>query len=533
MSNSWTDYSQNRKIRELEESLGSTHARMASERSRMRSELSHIRGTLEQRLDRVSATLDAFIELSDVRATLSMFDDAAIARHRTLQMLDGASLSRLDLTDVPGYWLVPAARGLHALLSDDVGTARARFDEAARRDASRARHFAALAAALTRAEHARTMGEGVTADLLPHLPDPDEVVTRGQRALWLLTADGAFGDDARDHLILSTIRNWSNREVTVPPVRALAAAAPRSAPSVRPARRGRTGGGGTDAGRSAGHEGIAKRDAALRELTGLREAVARITALGGEETSTEALAPDEASAEFLSESLRTLVEEGSAEEAPLISRANTLRAVIESSGRQGALPLWTDEVGTVTALLGEDLTRQDAPPHRRTFALVLQRSAVVDSAESLLRAATEPVEDSSRVVVQGKQVTITSTGPDPRELARAEAGLGARHAYEGNARVYAWGFLALAGILALLGLVSSSGFWLLLCAASAVGSGSAFWVDHRERAAAREAGEAQVGRFSRSVAEAAEQWRDKLLASEQGTEQARGEAEEIRRLLNP
>jgi hypothetical protein len=530
MSNSWTDYSQNRKIRELEESLGSTHARMASERRRMRSELSHIRGTLEQRLDRVSATLDAFIELSDVRATLSMFDDAAIARHRTLQMLDGAPVPRLDLADAPGYWLVPAARGLHALLADDVATARARFDEAARRDAPRARHFAALATALTRAEHARTMGEGITADLLPHLPDPGEKVTRGQRALWLLTADGAFGDDAREHLLLSTIRRWSDREVTVPPVGALTAAAPRSEPSVRPARRG---GGATGSGLSAGADGIARREAALRKLTGLKEAVARITALGSEETSQEALAPDPVSAEFLVESLRTLVEEGSTEEAPLISRANTLRAVIESSGQNGPLPLWTDEVGTVAELLGDDLTRQDAPPHRRTFALVLQRSAVMDSAQTLLREATEPIEDSSRLHAQGGRVTVTSAGPDTRELERAKAQLRARHAYEGNARMYSWGFLGLSVLLAVLGLVSSSGFWLLLCVATAIGAGAAFAVDRREQAAAQAAGEAQADRLSRSAAEAAEQWRDSLLASEKVTDEARHEAEEIRRLLNP
>ena len=55
----WIDYSQNRKIRELQDSLDSAHYQMATERRRMRSELSRVRGTLEQRLDRVSASLDA------------------------------------------------------------------------------------------------------------------------------------------------------------------------------------------------------------------------------------------------------------------------------------------------------------------------------------------------------------------------------------------------------------------------------------------------------------------------------------------
>lgn len=528
MSNSWTDYSQNRKIRDLEETLDSTHAQMASERRRMRSELTHIRGSLEQRLDRVSATLDAFVELSDVRATLSMFDAAAIARHRTLQMLDGAAPSRLDLADVPGYWLVPAARGLHALLSDDVGAARVRFDEAARCDAARARHFAALATALTRAEHARAMGEDVTADLLPHLPDPEEKVTRGQRALWLLTADGAFGDDAREHLLLSTVRRWSSRGVTVPAVGSLAAPASSAAPSTRPARRGGSGG----SGRSTGDSGIARREGALGRLTALRESVARITALGVDE-GPEALAPDRVSAEFLTESLRVLVEEGSAEEAPLIARANTLRAVVESSGGGSSLPLWTDEVGTVAALLGDDLTRQDAPPHRRTFALVLQRSAVMDSADQLVGEATAPIEDSTQVTVQGGKVTVTSAGPDPRELERARSRIRDSRTEEGNARVYLWGSAALAGLLAVLGLTSGSGLWWVLCAVAAVAAGVSFAFDRGQREQARVAAEARMDRLSASAAEAAERWRERFGASERAADDARREAAEIRRLLNP
>ena len=45
--------------------------------------------------------------------------------------------------------------------------------------------------------------------------------TRVQRALWLLSADGSFGDDAREHLLLSTLRHWLDRrrerEIDDPP----------------------------------------------------------------------------------------------------------------------------------------------------------------------------------------------------------------------------------------------------------------------------------------------------------------------------
>ncbi|MFD6950407.1 hypothetical protein A6A08_06305 [Nocardiopsis sp. TSRI0078] len=523
MSN-WIDYSQNRKIRDLEDSLNSAHYQMASDRRRMRSELSRIQGTLEQRVNRVSASLDAFIELSDIRATLAMFDGAALARHRVLQMLDGAALPRLDLADVPGYWLTPAARGLHALLAGDTGTARARFDEAARRDAGRARHFAAMATALTRAEHARAMGEGVTAELLPHLPGPSEEVTRGQRALWLLTADGSFGDEAREHLLLSTVGHWARQEVRAPAATALSASLTPAAEasSVRPVRRGPSS--------RREPQGIERRAAAAQRITGLRESVARITALGGEGTPLEALAPDEVSAEFLDQTLRLLVEEGSAEEAPLLARAGELRAVIE--GEDGPRPRWTETVGTVGELLDDDLVRQDAPPHRRTFALVLQRPAVMEGAEELVREAAAPVEDATVLSAQGVRVRITSNGADPGELERARDRLRMQWGYEGSAPVYVWGFLAVTGLLAVLGLVSANSLAWFLCLAAAACAAASVVAVLRGRTESRETAEAAVRRLDRSIAEAAEQWREKLLASEQYAVTARREAGEIDRLLN-
>ncbi len=524
----WIDYSQNRKLRELEDSLDSAHYQMATERRRMRSELSHIRGTLEQRLDRVSASLDAFIELSDVRAVLAMFDGAALARHRTLQMLDGVPVAHPDLEDVPGYWLVPAALGLHALLEGDAAAARVRFDEAARRDATRAGHFAALATALTSAGHARAMDTAATADLLPRLPSPTEEVTRGQRALWLLTADGSFGDDARQHLLLSTLRAWSEERVGVPASAGLAALTADA--SDAPAVSGKKPGAPTSRGQRPG--GPAGRAEAARRITALREGVARVVALDGEDASPSALAPDEVSAAFLNDTLRLLVEEGSPEEAPLLARARELRAVIESSGEGGPPRRWTDTVGTVASLLGDDLVRQDAPPHRRTFALVLQRSTVTERAEELVREASAPVEDSTTLQVQGVRVTLSSHGAEPRELERARTQLRERWRDTGSARTYAWGLLAMTGLLAVLGLASASGLVWFLCAAAAAGAGIALMVDRNRRSEARDTAEATVRRLDVHVAEAAEKWRASLLASEEHAVTARREAGQIDRLLN-
>ncbi|KOX13369.1 hypothetical protein [Nocardiopsis sp. NRRL B-16309] len=512
---SWTDYSQNTRIRELEEALDSAHARIAHERRHLRSELSQVRGNLEKRLDRVSATLDAFIELSDVRETLSLFGDAARARHRTLQMLDGAAVPDLRLEDVPDYWLVPAAHGLHALRAGDTATARVRFDDAARRDADRGRAFAALATALTHAEHARAIGASLTADLLPHLPLPSEELDRGRRALWLLTADGSFGDEAREHLLLSTLRHWSAEGVRPTGFSGLGAAPPSAK---RGAARGRL------------PAGVAERVAAARRLTGLREDIARITALGSEEASARALAPDRVSADFLWESLRLLVEEGSPEEAPLLARAGELRGVIEgdASGQQA----WDDRVGTVEALLDEDMVRDEAPPHRRTFALVLQRPAVLDAAETLLGEATAPVEDRSTVPVRGTRVAITSRGADAQDLADLDARLEREHDSASTPSFLGPTGLGLTALLVVAALVTSSGVLWLLCLASALATAAVF-VTNRGRGRNEEERRAGQKRARTQVDAAVASWRAALAEAEGASATAREEAGRIRSLLNP
>lgn len=512
---SWTDYSQNTRIRDLEEALDSAHARMARERSHLRSELSQVRGNLEKRLDRVSATLDAFIELSDVRETLSLFGDAARARHRTLQMLDGATVPDLRLDDVPDYWLVPAAHGLHALHTGDTATARVRFDDAARRDAHRGRTFAALATALTHAEHARTMGASLTADLLPHLPLPSEELDRGRRALWLLTADGSFGDEAREHLLLSTLRHWSAEGAQPTEATGLGAAPP---PRTRGSARDRL------------PAEVTQCVAAARRLTGLREDVARITALGGEESPVEALAPDRVSADFLWESLRLLVEEGSPEEAPLLVRAGELRGVIE--GDTNAPPAWDARVGTVAALLNDDMVRDEAPPHRRTFALVLQRPAVMDTAEALLGQATAPVEDRSSVPVRGTRVALTSRGADAQDL----AGLDARLARENTTTALPWYLkpagLGVTAVFAIAALATSDAFlWVLVLAAAA--ATIAVFAKGSGREQNREELRAQQERAHKQVEAAVASWREALAEAEGAAATAREEAGRIRSLLDP
>ncbi|MFY7070043.1 hypothetical protein ACOQFV_29660 [Nocardiopsis changdeensis] len=514
----WIDYSQNRRLRELQEDVSSAHSMLYSERKRMRSELSSLRGGLEQRLDRVSATLDAFIELSDIRATLAVFSPHALARHRVLAMLDGSVPAVLELEDVPDYWLPPAAHGLHALLTGSPAGALPHLDEAARRDPERAAAFSVLAAALTRAEYARTLGG--SGDLLPHLPAPDEQISRGRRALWILTADGSLGEEAREQLLLSTLRHWSALGAEAP---ALDLSAP--AASGRSSRSGRRGGG------SAPDAQLDARAAAVDRLTALHGDVARITAPGGD-TGAERTAPDEGSASFLTEALVALVEEGTPEEAPLIARANELRAVIEN-GDGGRRPGWDDGVGTVSSLLAEDLRASGATPHRSTFALVLQRPAVTRTVEDLLRQASAPLPESTTVTVQGVRVGVTENGPTTPQLDRAEQQLALRYRAEQGGRLYVWGLGVLAALLVVLALVSQAGFAWFLAAGCALGAVGFLVRDLREARSAAEAREAQLHRLRREADQAGRQWRERLDEARAREATARKLADEISALLDP
>src|SRR2546430_12749116 len=106
----WGDYGQSRRIQALREDMSAVSQSLAEARSstkRLQSELSKVTGSLELRLNRLSAAFDAFVEISDLRMTLGLFDAHAKARHRARQLFGENPLPG-EPTDVEGYWLAPA-----------------------------------------------------------------------------------------------------------------------------------------------------------------------------------------------------------------------------------------------------------------------------------------------------------------------------------------------------------------------------------------------------------------------------------------
>src|SRR3569833_2366872 len=121
----WTDYRQNRRIQELQGEVEAAYSYAASRSRALQSRLSQVQGTLERRLDRLATSFDAFVELSDIRLDLAMFDREAAVRNRTRRLLTALARGAgdpapLDLDDCPGYWLKPAADGLAALVHGEA-----------------------------------------------------------------------------------------------------------------------------------------------------------------------------------------------------------------------------------------------------------------------------------------------------------------------------------------------------------------------------------------------------------------------------
>lgn len=152
------DYGDRYVQRKLETELQDAYAFQARESSAIRSQMAQLTGSIEQRLDRLTKAFYAFVELSDVRAELAVFEGEASVRHAALRLL--RSLVRR------------AAALAEAQELDPVRTAV--FRSACLAVAGRA---------------------GLAVPLLPAaLQEAGEQVTYAQRALWQACAHGVYGD---------------------------------------------------------------------------------------------------------------------------------------------------------------------------------------------------------------------------------------------------------------------------------------------------------------------------------------------------
>ncbi|HEY7598071.1 MAG TPA: hypothetical protein VH969_33355 [Actinophytocola sp.] len=453
--NWWTDYQQNKRLRGLEADLSSVSASLASARSsqrRLNAELSKVRGSLEQRLDRLSAAFDAFVEISDLRMTLVLFDEQGRVRHQARRLLAGTGPDG-EVSDVDGYWLAPAVSALRVAVDGVVDADSLNLAKA--RDPQRAAVFHVLGAGLLGGRS--TVDAGLLADVLPV---PAATMPRHQRAVWTLAADGFFGPAGWELV----------RSRGVEFVRALPDDARGSA---------------VDALRAIGTAG-ATSTSPPRELEGLGDvtialgAGASLATLRSWVEETLAGYPSEPPAEAdpaVRPVVELLVEEGSPVEQPLLVRERELRAVIEGKG--GQPPAWDGPAGETVELLRTD-AKDASHPARRAAAVRICGELVITAAERL--AATARADAPYRVEARTRQglVTITADGPDQGSVARARSRIDDGAKVSAQRRVVAGVALGVGLAFVVLAVVAGWG-WLFAALLGPVVALYQWRIDVRER----------------------------------------------------
>ncbi|MFC0528668.1 hypothetical protein [Phytohabitans kaempferiae] len=414
MSDNWQDYRQQRAIRSLGDevsSLSSSLYTQQRESSRLRSELSKLQGSVEARLSRLIRSFDAFVELSDLRVTLAMFDPPALVRHRTRLLVAAASQDQpppaAGFADVPGYWLAPAATALGALLRDE--DAEEPLTLALERDAGRT----ALLITLTATAAGRA---DLSAAWLPKALGPlpaGEPVTRAVRALWTSAAAGVFGPDG---LALVGKRLAGLVDGVDPERERTTAEAWRARIGTLPATVTRP---------QSILEPVPDAEKALAagaRLAALRELCAGTGGPAAPEAATDS--PDPYS---LAAVLRALVDEGTDEEAPLLRRSAELRAVIEDR-EYTDVEQWAAPLKPPLELLLDDAFLPDGSPLARMARTASARWLLPAAERLATEAATDPPREATTAIE--RTAVRVRAGTTPQGLDAVRDALAARYAGE-------------------------------------------------------------------------------------------------------
>ena len=402
----WQNARQRRAINELSgelSSLSSSLARQRSESSRLRSQLRQVHGSLEQRVARLTTSLTALVELTDVQAVLAMFDPPALVRHRAREAItdlcevrDRVPPLSPPADDVPGYWLGPAVAALVALA--DGEHADGSLATAEQRDPHRTALL--LTCGLTLAGHAELAQRWLPVALGPL--SPSVPVTEAQRTLWMMAAAGGFGAAGaatlRQRLAelfggQTPDQQEAERKAWTELVDRLPASSVGVPSLVRDNR------------------SVQRSLAAAGTLAALRERCAPADP-----------EPADVARDRLTAVVHSLVDEGTPQEAPLLRRAAELRAVVEAAWEE-AVPAtgWDAEVGYPC-----DLLRGDAFDERRPGLAQAARHAgrgwLIEVATRLVEeTAAEPPATVTVSVAGAGQVKVGPGGADSWDLSRARA----------------------------------------------------------------------------------------------------------------
>lgn len=413
------DYGDRRVQRRLESELQDAYQYQAQVSSTLQSRMAQVQGSLQQRIDRLTKAFYAFVELSDLRAELAVFEDEATVRHATQRLL--RSLLRraadqttelpalpADLPRCPGYWLRPAVGSVAASLAGDEPAAAAALAEAQQLDPVRTAVFRTASLAVA----------GQPALASPQLPaalqQPGAQVTYAQRALWRACAHGVYGDAGR-----GLVREWLAGYVRgLDTAAASAEEAEWASAASRILRKSDLPGElrhGLAYGLS-GHDTLISPLVAGRELSALASWVRE--AVTGEPADPAAAAAARADAiTALGAVAAALTEEGSQDEIALERRARELREIIDDQ-KAAARPSWDAAENSALSLLRADAFGTDLPLRR--LAIGVGAAWIAALADGLAKSATVPPPDQLEITVDHHAVQLSASGQASLKAAYAE-----------------------------------------------------------------------------------------------------------------
>jgi len=469
------DYTQNRRIRELRDDLADAQFAASRQSSALRRELSSLRGNLEAKIDRLAVAFDHFVELSDLREELATYATEAMVRRRARHLVLGLAERASDpsippppalaIDDVPSYWLVPAIEALAALVREDTAAVDRAAAEAAARDRHRTAVFLTLGLTVA--------GEPTRAT--PWIEDAFAALgastTSLQRQLWRQGLAGSYGKTGREVVV----RRIDDFVTALDPeqVRAMAEPWRQALPAFDPTLLPDGLRGTIDATRKARGSRTAPALAVPRHAVAQLDALAELctaaltttaTSDGDSGTALVQPAPPTNSTGPV-ELVRSLIDEGHGDEAPLLRRAAELHRAIEDGAE--APVRWDAAQGDTVTILNSDAHGDD--PQRRAVAVRACARVVMHVADELTAASNAPLPDHVVVKVHGVDIKVVPGQPD---MAALDAAHGRIDRYRPDRQTRAQAIATVVGGVVLVGIGAAAVNWFALVAGLALIAGA-------------------------------------------------------------
>jgi hypothetical protein len=409
-----------RRVRErLESQLQDAYSYQAQQSRSLQSQISQVQGSLEQRLNRLTKAFYAFVELSDLRAEMAVFEDEATVRHAAQRLLRsllrpdaaaGAAPRALpaELPPCPRYWLRPAVASVSASLAGDERAAAAALTEAQELDPARAAVFRVASLTVS----------GQPALAAPLLRDaiqqPGDKVTYAQRALWRACAHGVYGDAGTELIrewLAGYVRGLSDSAASAEEARWATEASGTFAVSGLPGQL-----------RHGLPHILSRQDALVSPLVAARELGAlaswvREAVTGEPADPATATAASTDPVAVLGAVALALTEEGSQDEIALARRARELREIIDDR-KTATRPSWDAEENSTLSLLRADAFGPDLPLRR--LAIDAGAAWITTLASGLAKSAAAPPPDQLDITVDGHAVQLNASGQASLKAAYAE-----------------------------------------------------------------------------------------------------------------